>query len=319
MDNGNNKPPDDEQRSNTQNILHLPDGQVGETGTDEPIPRHVCFEIPSSTSWQSTLECQNLDEIKALVREMIESILPSSEPDRDASIATLTSPTTTSVSYDDERLHRILRLLDRYTCNLEAIEEQVLNATRKVHTRRDKDRLGLQVECNMDHQLTQHCELATQTLPLNTLRSNPPQQEEQRQQQQEEDQHVMELIPPCERRHHIITISANSSLPFVSPPPPRTFMGRIGDTFGNLAGALCLCLRVNKDCIFCLGFFLAFVISASFLTAFFYRTINLTATPIRVPIDSVRATPMPSGSETATLRFNGGYYYIYNTHRQHFV
>ncbi|XP_034474914.1 uncharacterized protein LOC117782079 [Drosophila innubila] len=308
MDNDNKKPPDDEKaehQPNTQNVLQLADGHVGETETDELILRHVSFEMPSST-----LECLNLDEAEVLVQDMIESILPNLEPDKVASTSTLTSLTR----YDDERMHRILRLLDRYTRKLEAIEEQMQSSSREAHSSQGEERLGQQMK------LTQHCELATQTLPLKSqslgmISSRRINQEQQQQQQQQE----MEIIPPCECRHHIITISANSSSPFATPSPRRTFMGRIGQTLGDFAGALCLCLHVNKDCIFCLGFFLAFVISASFLTAFFYRTISLSTTPIRVPIDSVRVTPVPSASETAALRLNGGYYYIYNTHRQHFV
>ncbi|KAM8715130.1 hypothetical protein ACLKA7_002211 [Drosophila subpalustris] len=305
MDNDNKKPPDDAQPDERSIVLHLTDGQVGETETDEPIPRRVSFEMPR----QSTLECPNLEETKALVKDMIDSIMPNFEPEREASTSTLTSITTSPMGYDDERLHRILLLLDRCTRNLEAFEEHMLNTSREAHSSQADERL----------ELTQQSELATQTRPQISENRISSQRINQRQQQQQQ-QVETEVIPPCERRHHIITISANSSSRFVAPAPPRTFMGRIGHTLGDFAGALCLCLQVNKDCIFCLGFFLAFVISASFLTAFFYRTISLSTAPIRVPIDQVRSiTSVPSGSEPATLRLNGGYYYIYNTHRQHFV
>ncbi|KAH8378447.1 hypothetical protein KR093_011452, partial [Drosophila rubida] len=320
MDNDNKTPPDDEQQqqqpeqsSHIENVLQLLGAQVGETETDLPI------EVSSSISLQSSLEHMDLEAVQTLVHDMIESILPRPEPVKEGSSSTLTSAKTTSIGYDDERLRRILRLLDRYTRNLEALEELVLRASKEA---------SVQVDSRPDtsEQLAQHNELATQTMPLrNTARSEsvrpltgrrimpqPVQQQPQLSHQQ------TDTIPPCERRQHIITISGNNSSPFASPPPPRTLMGRIGRTLGEFAGALCLCMQVNRDCIFCLGFFLAFVISASFLTAFFYRTINLTVSPARVPIDATPIMSSPS-RDTARMRLNGGYYYIYNSNRQHFV
>ncbi|XP_060666052.1 uncharacterized protein LOC132798274 [Drosophila nasuta] len=307
MDNDNNKPPDDEkqqpeQSSSVENVLQLLDGQVGETETDLPIEL-----APSLNSLQNALEHLNFSEAKALVEEMIESLLPDPGPLNEGSSSTLTSVAKPPIGYDDERLHRILHLLERYTRNLEVIEELMVKA-------RDKADTSLQQ--------TQNNELATQTMPLlHTRRCDTmrPQSDRRIQQQpvpQPQSQHS-EIVPPCERRQHIITISGTNSSPFAARPLPRTFMGRICRTLGEFAGAFCLCLQVNRDCIFCLGFFIAFVISASFLTAFFYRTINLTTSPIRVPID---ATPMSSSArDTVSLRSNGGYYYIYNSNRQHFV
>ncbi|XP_030555393.1 uncharacterized protein LOC115758769 [Drosophila novamexicana] len=339
------KTPSDEQPK----MLQLPDGLVGETETDNPQlhvevamemvaeaePKHVSFELPG-TSWQGTLQQrQQLDEAKALVKDMIEIMLPRSEPEKDADEATLMqeqtaatpSPSTSdALRYNDARLQRILRLLDRYTRNLEAIEEHVQSAN-------SGQRSTVQLDGNTELQVTQHCELATQTLPVNSLRldvtstfrpkshirssQQQPQQPQHQQQQQQLNQQV-DIMPPCERRYHTITISTNSSSAFAAPARPRTLLGRIGQTLGDFAGAFCLCLQVNKDCVFCLGFFIAFVISASFLTAFFYRTINLTQTQLRVPLEGMENTPATT-SDMVTLRFNGGYYYIYNSQRQHFV
>ncbi|EDV33196.2 uncharacterized protein Dana_GF23349 [Drosophila ananassae] len=126
-----------------------------------------------------------------------------------------------------------------------------------------------------------------------------------------------ENAPPCERIHHTIIISGNNMPP--NPPLVRqTLWARIKRTIGDFAAAFCLCLQVNKDCVFCLGFFVAFVISASFLTAFFYRTLNFTTSPVRI----VSVEPSMAGTvhyELATLRFNGGYYYIYNNNQRKFV
>lgn len=120
---------------------------------------------------------------------------------------------------------------------------------------------------------------------------------------------------PCERSQHTITISGNNLPP--NPPQLRqTICARIGRSIGDCFGAFCLCLQVNKDCVFCLGFFVAFVVSCSFLTAFFYRTLSFTASPVRVAASPVSGT---SHYELATLRFNGGYYYIYNSNQQKFM
>ncbi|XP_070072700.1 uncharacterized protein [Drosophila takahashii] len=86
---------------------------------------------------------------------------------------------------------------------------------------------------------------------------------------------------PCERSHHTITIRGNNLPP--NPPQLRqTICARIGRSIGDFVAAFCLCLQVNKDCVFCLGFFVAFVISCSFLTAFFYRTLSFSSSPVRV-------------------------------------
>ncbi|KAH8404832.1 hypothetical protein KR222_004935 [Zaprionus bogoriensis] len=332
---------DDEtkKRPTPEIVVQLSDGQVGETETDDPLPRHVSFELPS-TSLQTAVEHSDFDEATALVTEMIESILPEAEPKKVASISTLLGEVshepeagrpTTQPPYEDARLHRILRLLDRYTRNLEAIEELMLGNSRELPQSTDPGELsGQQEESETEIQVTQYCELATQTLPLNTLCLNVTStirpkknrriawEEQQQGQQSAQQLQSTDSSPPCERRHHVITISANSSTPFAPPAERRSFLNTVGHTLGDFAAAFCLCFQVNKDCIFCLGFFIAFVISASFLTAFFYRTISLSTTPVRVPIDAA-ITAVPQTSDVATLRFNGGYYYVYNSHRQHFV
>ncbi|XP_030244091.1 uncharacterized protein LOC115564201 [Drosophila navojoa] len=229
---------------------------------------------------------QQLDEAKALVKDMIDYMLPASETEKDA---------------EDAGKH-ILRLLDCYTRNL---EEHVLSVSR-----------GETCTCT-ELQLTQNCELGTQTLPLNSLRQQQQSHSDTTAPAPAATATATATAAPCERRYHTITISANTTSAYAARPRPNTLLGRIGHTLGDFAGAFCLCLQVNKDCVFCLGFFIAFVISASFLTAFFYRTINLT--------QSLRPSPIDSGDSAATagnmvtLRFNGGYYYIYNSQRQHFL
>ncbi|KAH8273891.1 hypothetical protein KR044_002953 [Drosophila immigrans] len=249
MDSDNKKLPDDQQMqqpessSNAENVLQLLDGQVGETETDLPI------ELPTSTSLQGVLQHRNLHEAKALVKDMIESLLPNTEPEpfHKSSSSTLTSVAKAPIGYDDERLHRILRLLDRYTRNLEAIEELVLKTSRKATAQETP----VPKKTDTSVQLRHHFELATQTIPhrtatrFGTIRpQNGRQISQQPEQQQTQQSHQQtEVMPPCERRQHIITISANNSTPFATPPPPRTFMGRIGRTLGEFAGALCLCLQ----------------------------------------------------------------------------
>ncbi|KAH8352192.1 hypothetical protein KR084_002600 [Drosophila pseudotakahashii] len=121
---------------------------------------------------------------------------------------------------------------------------------------------------------------------------------------------------PCERSHHTITIRGNNLPP--NPPQLRqTICARIGRSIGDFVAAFCLCLQVNKDCVFCLGFFVAFVISCSFLTAFFYRTLSFSSSPVRV----AAAHPVSGTThyELATLKFNGGFYYIYNSNQKKFL
>lgn len=87
---------------------------------------------------------------------------------------------------------------------------------------------------------------------------------------------------PCERTYHTIHIEANSSpsSSVLRRPPLCT---RLWNVITDFCAAVCLCLQVNKDCLFCLGFFIAFVVSASFLTAFFYRTLSINPHLVQVP------------------------------------
>ncbi|XP_017857655.1 PREDICTED: putative uncharacterized protein DDB_G0291608 [Drosophila arizonae] len=375
---------DDENKKQRETHVQLPDANMNETETDEPQQQQQQQQQRPQQSQQQQLQLelgleleegvrveprfvnfdwqqrQQLDEAKALVKDMIDYMLPASETEKDAEeaskIAQLEQTTAgagaaveavaSSVQSTDARLQRILRLLDCYTRNL---EEHVLSVRR-----------GETCTCT-ELQLTQHCELGTQTLPLNSLRvdvtstirpkinardiqlqqqqqqqqqQRQPQQQSQQQQQTHSDTASTTPAPPpppaaaaaaaatataapCERRYHTITISANTTSAYASRPRPNTLLGRIGHTLGDFAGACCLCLQVNKDCVFCLGFFIAFVISASFLTAFFYRTINLTQSLRPSPIDSGDSAATPGNM--VTLRFNGGYYYIYNSQRQNFL
>lgn len=83
----------------------------------------------------------------------------------------------------------------------------------------------------------------------------------------------VDLSLPCEQTIQTIHIEArNSPTPseMARPPLCRRMWSIVTDFFT----AICICLQVNRDCLFCLGFFVAFVVSASFLTAFFYRTLS---------------------------------------------
>ncbi|XP_017846880.2 uncharacterized protein LOC108602994 [Drosophila busckii] len=281
-------PDDDADKQQKALVVQLADAPVGETAVDEVLSN---LELPSSST-------EPLLEIRELLSELLESILPASQTDSGTELEASPPPRRAAV---DQRLQRILCLLDRYTRNLENIEEQVL-----LNANQTEQALQL-----LDQQ-PQH-ELATQTLPLRTKRSAPPQQLQQQQ--------VTLELPPCERTHHIITISANSSSPLATPPaPPRNFAGRVAQTFYDFAAACCLCLQVNKDCVFCLGFFLAFVVSASFLTAFFYRSIKLSSSVLRKPMPLTLQTPPQPASTTTPqsyfiLRLHGGYYYVYSSQR----
>lgn len=78
---------------------------------------------------------------------------------------------------------------------------------------------------------------------------------------------------------HIDTTSSPSSSLLQRPP----LCQRLWDALTNFCASVCLCLQVNRDCIFCLGFFVAFVVTASFLTAFFYRTLSLSPPLLQPP------------------------------------
>ncbi|KAH8340779.1 hypothetical protein KR059_006723 [Drosophila kikkawai] len=217
----------------------------------------------------------------------------TANPQNEATVTEETYPASTvarraynsdGMNTETERMRNILDLLHRFSYNLDAIEER------------------LQVP-------QQYCELGTQTgevatsrrlrVDLTTRRSSPA-------------RHQPDSRPPCERSYHMITIAGNN-LPPRQAVQRQTFCGRICRSLGDFFAAFCLCLQVNKDCIFCLGFFVAFVVSVSFLTAFFYRTINF-----KPSVSRVTAIPMTGSPqyELTPLRFSGGYYYIYNKNQR---
>ncbi|XP_017047807.2 uncharacterized protein LOC108092657 [Drosophila ficusphila] len=258
-------------------VLYLPDANLGTSETDDPL--HSNQKVYLSGSSQTEMEKEkdfDEDEKPCTSSQSAETRQKSSSPEKIQSMLELSS----------SRMHNVLEFLCSFSRNLDAIAE------------REKTQPAIVV------QVPQFCELATQTaevltpprrlrLDVSTLRPDPNR-------------------PPCERAHHTITIRGNNMPP--SPPQVRqTLCARIGRSIGDFIGAFCLCLQVNKDCVFCLGFFVAFVISASFLTAFFYRTLSFTSTPVRVAANPVSGT---AHYELATLKFNGGYYYIYNSNQQ---
>uniref|UniRef100_A0A1B0EU48 Uncharacterized protein n=1 Tax=Glossina morsitans morsitans TaxID=37546 RepID=A0A1B0EU48_GLOMM len=107
---------------------------------------------------------------------------------------------------------------------------------------------------------------------------------------------------PCSQQFHTIHIEAAPS-----PPPSELrrapLCSRIWISICDFCAAICLCLQVNRDCIFCLGFFAAFVVSASFLTAFFYRTLSVTS-----PIPSTPTQLQNNQNSQALKSFINGQY-----------
>lgn len=73
---------------------------------------------------------------------------------------------------------------------------------------------------------------------------------------------------------HAIRIEANA-VPSATDLVRLPLCQRLWSVLGDFCAATFLCLQVNRDCIFCLGFFAAFVVCASFLTAFFYHTLTV--------------------------------------------
>ncbi|XP_017105564.2 uncharacterized protein [Drosophila bipectinata] len=204
----------------------------------------------------------------------------------------------------NRRLHNILEMLYRFGNNMDSMALQEANRKHRRRSSRSPARPTVILQMpQLSHLGTQttelipHHHLGRLRLDVTTVQG--------------------ENLPPCERIQHTIIISGNN----MPPNPPlvqQTLWARIKRTIGDFAAAFCLCLQVNKDCVFCLGFFVAFVISASFLTAFFYRTLNFTTSPVRF----VSVEPSMAGTmhyNLATLRFNGGYYYIYNNNQRKFL
>ncbi|KAH8263864.1 hypothetical protein KR038_008403 [Drosophila bunnanda] len=277
-------------------VVYLPDANLEESVTESAVQcnktdvkatqddkmdhKYVSVESDcgASTSHKCTANTQTLPEASAT-----EESSPSSE-------LTGKADASDAANTEASRLQNILNLLHRFSYNLDAIEERLMEDARPA--------VILQVP-------QQYCELGTQTgelitprrlrVDLTTRRTNPA-------------RHQPDSRPPCERSYHTITIAGNN-LPPRQAVPRRSFWARICRSLGDFLAASCLCLQVNKDCIFCLGFFVAFVVSVSFLTAFFYRTLNFKPSVSRVTAIPVTGNPQ---YELTPLRFSGGYYYIYN-------
>lgn len=261
-------------------IRHL-SGVNGEPGMD------VVVYIPGNSQDLSRHVTFNINDVPGTSHEV--------ETKEDDSSAEAISNT---------RLHNILEMLYRFGNNMDSKSLQEPNKKRRRRSSRSPARPTVILQMpQMSHLGTQTTELIPHhhhgrlRLDVTTVQG--------------------ENLAPCERIHHTIIISGNN----MPPNPPlvqQTLWARIKRTIGDFAAAFCLCLQVNKDCVFCLGFFVAFVISASFLTAFFYRTLNFTTSPVRI----VSVEPSLAGTvhyDLATLRFNGGYYYIYNNNQRKFL
>ncbi|XP_022231927.2 uncharacterized protein LOC111080557 [Drosophila obscura] len=210
------------------------------------------------------------------------------------------------------RLNHLIDMLDNFTFRLDVIEEKVRREDQETN---DPEQVTVTVDSGtaVIIQIPEICDLGTQTavtrpphrqrVEVKAIPPPPPSDQP-------------DTRPPCERTHHTIQIRSNNNPANAAAEQGRLSLGaRILRALGDFGAAICLCMQINKDCIFCLGFFVAFVVSASFLTAFFYRTLNFTSTARAAGDPFAGAT---GAYDVATLRFNGGYYYIYNRQRQHF-
>ncbi|KAH8292789.1 hypothetical protein KR054_006172 [Drosophila jambulina] len=271
-------------------VVYLPDANLGESVTESSVdckkaePTNSDSEATQDDKTESKHVSFELDCEPSTSHSCTANTLTLHDASADRTLKSDGTNTETG------RLQNILDLLHRFSYNLDAIEERLTEDARSP--------VILQVP-------QQYCDLGTQTgelitprrlrVDLTTRRTNPT-------------RHQPDSRPPCERSYHTITIAGNN-LPPRQEVQRRTFCGRLGRSLGDFLAAFCLCLQVNKDCVFCLGFFVAFVVSASFLTAFFYRTLNFKASVSRVTV--IPATDHPQ-YELTPLRFSGGYYYIYN-------
>ncbi|BFF93763.1 uncharacterized protein DMAD_11549 [Drosophila madeirensis] len=210
------------------------------------------------------------------------------------------------------RLNHLIDMLDNFTIRLDVIEENVRREDQELI---EPDSVTVRVDPGtaVIIQIPEMaCDLGTQTAV-----TRPPHRQRVALKAIPPPDNQPDTRPPCERTHHTIQIRANSNPANAVPQQgPLSLGARVVRALGDFGAAFCLCLQINKDCIFCLVFFVAFVVSASFLTAFFYRTLHLTSTAARAAGDPFAGA---TGSyDVATIRFNGGFYYIYNRQRQHF-
>ncbi|EDW76087.1 uncharacterized protein Dwil_GK19058 [Drosophila willistoni] len=302
------------------NVIHLPDANIEATDTDNlerTESRHITFLIDESPNTSR----QNAEEAKALVKDLLEIIIPQSETSESSSnsdsTATICEPTSASY-FPEGRLHHILELLNHFTRNLETLEQQALSQKQEVRVQTG-NHYPLLDTMSIIEVPPQQCEFGTQTMSTSTnssrrsLRLNVTTMKTVRKTRSFRcNQQHPDNRPPCERTHHTITISTNAAAARrAANNRQRSLAARLCQTLSDFAAAVCLCIHVNKDCVFCLGFFLAFVVSASFLTAFFYRTITFNATAVRAPIDALTSgTP-----NVVPVRFNGAYYYLYKGHK----
>ncbi|KAH8246577.1 hypothetical protein KR032_002836 [Drosophila birchii] len=280
-------------------VVYLPDANLGESVTESAVQ---CNKIEVTDS--DTIQGDKIDSKYVSLEVVCEpstsrNCKANTQTLHDASAPKDPCPSSDSAGKEDksngthtetERLQNILDLLHRFSYNLDAIEERLTEDARSA--------VILQVP-------QQYCELGTQTGELTTPRRLRVDLTTRR---TNSTRHQPDSRPPCERSYHTITIAGNN-LPPRQVVQRQTFWGRICRSLGDFLAAFCLCLQVNKDCVFCLGFFVAFVVSVSFLTAFFYRTLNFKSSMSRVPVIPVTGNPQ---YELTPLRFSGSYYYIYN-------
>ncbi|XP_065358134.1 GRIP and coiled-coil domain-containing protein 2 [Calliphora vicina] len=125
------------------------------------------------------------------------------------------------------------------------------------------------------------------------LSANFPQQDNDKKPLIDSKHQNLPLIPPIITQEpstapafNIITIEANAT-PSATELRRAPLCQRLWSVICDFCAATFLCLQVNRDCIFCLGFFAAFVVSASFLTAFFYHTLSVSPSLWQTP-DNMR-------------------------------
>ncbi|EDV58658.1 uncharacterized protein LOC6540794 [Drosophila erecta] len=268
-------------------VVYLPDANLGATETDASVKLDLKEQLPSADRIENNRVTFELDDVASTSAQSAVLNAQGQKSSEDQGLQTKTEIPNKAGA--PKQLHNVLELICRFSNDMDARESRVAPHPAVIL------------------QIPQYCELGTQTAEMPSqsrrLRFDPT------------NLRPDPNRPPCERTQHTFTISGNN-MPGNPPQLRQTICARIGRSICDFVAALCLCLQVNKDCIFCLGFFVAFVISASFLTAFFYRTLSFSSSPVRVAASPVSGTMR---YELATLRFNGGYYYIYTGNQQKFL
>ncbi|KAI8121219.1 hypothetical protein FF38_03070 [Lucilia cuprina] len=211
--------------------------------------------VSSSVSRTEVLVGGEYDEhLKQQEIELNETVSKAKEISKGCSISTATSSCElkslgcqTLLSHDHISLND-LSLLEVSSLNSRSEQPNSLNNYAQAEN-----------ACNFDYQQQQQQENAYQPLVENKT---------------EQSQLAVVTREPSVPPFNIITIEANVT-PSSTDLRRAPLCQRLWSVIGDFCTATFICLQVNRDCIFCLGFFAAFVVSASFLTAFFYHTLSV--------------------------------------------